>query len=273
MSFVLAFSRDTEMAKRFALAIIIVILFLGIGLIGLDILDIDDGYLIHLPTAMLNTVFISVVSLFVACVAAMIFTLNGAPGVLGLGCAALAVGIGSLLKEWLAGANLNVLITVYDSTLLIASIVHLAGAGFAVTQNGLVKPELKHKQRIVVSCYVGIILGIALVTLLAFRGAVTPFVVPGRTSVLRDIIQVVTATFFAASSLIYLRFYYKSHEVYYYWYSLGLMLFALGIFFISQGSVESPIAWVGRAAMYVGGIYFIVSVSGTFRLLITGKTK
>ncbi len=67
------------------------------------------------------------------------------------------------------------------------------------------------------------------------------------------------------SALIYLRIYSKSRSDFYYWYSLGLILFAFGVIFISQGPLESGIAWSGRASQYAGGIYFLVSVVGANR--------
>jgi hypothetical protein len=73
-------------------------------------------------------------------------------------------------------------------------------------------------------------------------------------------IRGVAAILCIASALIYLRIYFKSRSDFYYWYSLGLILFAFGVIFISQGALESPIAWLGRASQYASSIYVLVAV-------------
>jgi hypothetical protein len=46
--------RDGKMLKRFALGLVIVTVVLGIVFIGLNILDIDEEYRLHLPIARLR---------------------------------------------------------------------------------------------------------------------------------------------------------------------------------------------------------------------------
>ena len=254
------------MFKWFALGLAVAIIFLGIVFIGLDILDIAEDYRLYLPIAILNTVFISVVAILVAYIAAKNFKISGSFEVLGLGCALLAFGGGSLLYGWLVDAGLNTRITAYCSGVLIASAMHLSGAVYTMSKRRLIKSEPRLKQRIVFLSYLGILVVIALITWLAFRGVLPSFIIPliGAIEV-RDVVLGVTVILCVASAIVYLRNYFRSHSDFYYWYLLGLILFTSGVIFISQGAVESRIAWLGRASQYTAGIYFLISVLGAYK--------
>lgn len=263
--FVIPLLRE-QMFKRFALGLAIAIIILGIIFIGLDILDIAEDYRLYLPIAILNTVFICAVAILVAYIAAKNFIISGSLEVLGIGCALLAFGGGSLLYGWLGDAGLNTRITANYSGVLIASAMHLFGAGLGMAKRHLIKSEPKLKQRIIFLSYLGILVIIAFVTWLAFRGVLPSFIIPLIDTIeVRDVIQGVAAILCFASALIYLRIYFSSRSDFHYWYSLGLILFAFGVIFISLGAVESRIAWLGRASQYAAGSYFLVSVLGSYR--------
>lgn len=263
------FPRDEEMLKRLALGIVIFILFAGIVFIGLNILDINEDYRLYLPIAVLNTVFISAIAILVASIVAVHCIAIGSFKLLGLGCGVLAFGVSSLLKGWLLDRDLYLLITVHDYSALIASAMHLIGAVLCMVGLRLAALKLRQKQGalLLCLCYLGTLASIALIILLALQDAIPLLGVSGETAMLRDVIRGITAILFVVSSLICLGIYSKSHTDFYYWYSLGLMLFAFGVFFISQGAVESLIAWWGRAAQYIGGLFFLCAGAGAIRLV------
>lgn len=252
--------------KWLAFGIVLVTIALGIIFISLDVLDIEESARLHLPIAIINTALISAMAFLVTYMAARNFTRVSSPEMLGLGCAVLAFGLGSLIRGWLPSAGLNVPITVNDSSALIASIMHLFGAILSIPKPYGLKSEPGLKQRTILFSYVGILVSITLVTTLAFIDVIPTFVTLGESStVLRDVIRGIAAVFSIASALIYLRMYYQSRMNIHYWYSMGLMLFSLGIIFISLGAVESRIAWLGRASQYLSGIYFLVAVLSVYR--------
>jgi hypothetical protein len=229
-------------------------------------LDIAEGYRLYLPIAILNTVFICVVAVIVAYIAAKNFTISGSLEILGLGCALLAFGVGSLLYGWLVDAGLKTRITANCSGVFMASVMHLFGASLGMAKQRLINLEPKLKQSIVFLSYLGILVIVAFITWLAFRGVLPSFIITLIDNIeVRDVIQGVAAILCFASALIYLRIYLKSRSDFYYWYSLGLILFAFGVIFISLGAVESRIAWLGRASQYAAGIYFLVSALGAYR--------
>jgi hypothetical protein len=256
------------MLKRSALGLVIFIFLAGIVLIGLDVLDINEHYRLHLPVAIFNTIFISAISILVAFIASISYVAKGPPALLAMGCGVLAFGVSSLLKGWLIDRELYLLITIHDYSALIASAIHLVGAfsGMAGLYSAASKPTRGKKTIIMCLCYLGTLASIALISLLAFQGIIPLLGVPDETALLRDVVRGITTILFVASSALYLRRNFKSPIDFYYWYSLGLMLFGFGVIFISQGAVASPIAWWGRVAQYIGGLFFLWATVGAGKL-------
>ncbi|HEY77522.1 MAG TPA: hypothetical protein G4O09_00215 [Dehalococcoidia bacterium] len=263
------------MLKRLALGIVVLILFVGLVFIGLNILDINEDYRIYLPIAVLNTVFISAIAILVASIAAANYIANGKFELLGLGCGVLAFGVSSLLKGWLIDRDMYLLITVHDYSALIAAAMHLVGAALCMVSTRLVAFRLGQKQRtlLLFLCYLGALASIALIILLAVQDVIPLLGVSPGMAILRDVIRGITTVLFIACSLIYIRINSQSHVDFYYWYSLGLMLFAFGVIFISQGAVESLIAWWGRAAQYIGGLFFVYATVGAGRLVHANRKE
>lgn len=248
------------MLKRFAFGPVLVIAALGVIFVGLDVLDILEVYELPLPIPIFNTVFISGIAAPVAYVTTRRWAVTASPQALWLGGGVLAFGVGSLLYGWLPGNELNARITVHESAALIASALHLTGAVLGTAKPRPPKPGFRRNLAIVSLHYLGILAGIALVTLLALRGITPPFHVAEDGSLLRSAVQTTTTAFFFASSFISLRTYFKLKTAFYFWYSLGLMLFALGSILISLSAVEGLIAWLGRGAQYTGGVYLLIAV-------------
>ena len=252
------------MVKRLASVLVLLIIALGMTCLALDILDIDEDYRLFLSIPLLNTVFIFVIAVLVAYFATRSYLAVGAPVILGLGGAALAFGMGSLFKSW-ANLGLDVTITVDESAALIASILHLVTAHVGIFQKGISDSESRGKSRLILGYYLGVIVCIALVIWLVHQSVIPSFAAAEETSrLLRDIVAGITSIFLLAAAVINFINYYKSGTGFYYWYALGLVLFAFGVFFISQGAVESRVAWLGRTAHYFGGIYFLISVTVSY---------
>jgi hypothetical protein len=255
------------MVKRLALGLTIVIIVLGMIFLALDILDINEDYRLLFPIPMLNTLFIFTISVLVAYMAAKSYNRTGSPMILVLGGATLALGTGSLFKSWMVGLGLDVIITVDESAALVASILHFVATNVSKYKLPLTKLEPRWKSRFILIYYLAILVSIAVVILLVLQGIIPSFREPiGSLIVLRSIVRSITAVFFLVSAVINLINYYKLHTDFYCWYSLGLMLFGFGIFFISQGAVESKVAWLGRIAQYFGGIYFLFSVLVSYHI-------
>jgi len=254
------------MSKQFSFIVAVVIIGLGIFFIGLDILDIAEYYRLFLPIATLNTVFIAAVAMAVAYLAARSFIATGSPEILGLGGAVLAFGVGILIYGWFTRAVLEVRLTVYDSTVFMAAVMHLGGVILLKVGLSLFRLKCRQRQGIVLLSYLVICAIIIVVTWLLYRR-----VLPSLT-ISRDLIQGIATILCITAAVICYKIYRKSQDTFYYWYSLGLVLFALGTLFISQGELESRVAWLGRISQYIGGIYFLIAGLGTYRRAIIPET-
>jgi len=249
------------MSKRFALGPVVIIAALGATFVGLDIIDVVEIYELPLSVPILNTVFIAAVAVIVVYVVARKAAVSALPQpALWLACGVLSLGAGILLYGWLPADELNVRISIHESTTLIAATLHLTGVILEVSRPRPPGSGFRQKPRIILLYYLAVIALIAVVTLLAFRDVIPPFSYPDKSSLLRSGVEITALVFFLVSSFIYLRMYSRSQTAFHFWYSLGLLLLAEGSIFLFLGSLRGLIAWIGRAAQYTGGIYLLAAV-------------
>ena len=255
------------MLKWLALGIVIVLVFFGLLFFSLDVFDIDEDFRLHLPSDIINTVLIFAVAVSVVGIAARTYAVTGSPPLLWLSCGALAFGVCGLLRGWFAGQGLNVVIVSYDGAALLASVLHLIGASLCMAKPHRTELVLSRKWWVILAGYLGVLVGIALVAWLAHQSVIPPFHVPGEgPTLLRAVIRWIAIFLFLAASTICFGVYFKLRTDFHYWYSLGLVLFTFGLIFMSLGSIDSRVAWVGLASQYAGGIYLLVAVLGAYKL-------
>jgi hypothetical protein len=260
------------MLKRSAIGLTLVIIALGFIFIGLDILDIAESYRLYIPIAPLNTIFISLVAVPITYLTAKNYMVDGSPEMLGLSCSAFAFGLCILIYGWLTCAGLNVRLTAYDNGIVLASVSHTIGMACGILRRRAGKSGVQIKPRIIFFPYLVILIIIAVVTWLALEGVIstTTTIIDGIA--MRDIIQVAAAILCITSAIIFYNNFRKQHEDFYYWYFLGLILFAFGVLLISQGQLEGRVAWCGRASQYISGLYFLIGAGACWRKSMKRKT-
>jgi hypothetical protein len=254
--------------KIIASGIIMFFIILGIILLSLNILDIGESFRLHLPINLLNTIFISGLAMPGIYMSILCFRLYGSPGLLALGGAQLAFAIGNILKAWLPQSNLSVLIIVYESVLLLASLVFFTGGLLTVLRLLKKKPEFVWKGKVLIWFYSCLLIIISLIFYLVFQWIIPSSVSFGSNIVtVQDILQIVSILFLFSGFGIYLRICYRSRNDAYYWYFLGLLAFAFGVLFISQSPIEARLAWNGRLLQYLGNCCFLITVIIEFKRL------
>jgi two-component system CheB/CheR fusion protein len=210
-----------------------------------------------------NTLFVGVVSFIVAGIAWRNYVSTGRVQVLLLGCGMLVFGLGGVLAAGIrglpGGANLNV--TVYNTSALLGALLHVTAA---LMLAGDLAPETGGRSRLGWLClgYGASVLAIGALTLASLKGAVPVFFIQGvGPTPLRQQVLSAAIILFLFSSLVFLATYRRNGEPFLFWYAGGLALTAisLGGFFI-QNSVGSPVGWTGRAAQYLGGVYFLAAL-------------
>jgi hypothetical protein len=148
----------------------------------------------------------------------------------------------------------------YDIGVLFSSVLHLSMTIITAARPGLVFRESGSRAVITVSMYIGILLILGVITWLGYRGILTystKIITEYLTS--RDVIQGLGAVFCVISAIVYLIRYSRQRRGMYFWYSLGLVMLAAGFFFVLRGFLASRVAWTGRAALYLGSIFFVIA--------------
>jgi hypothetical protein len=128
---------------------------------------------------------------------------------------------------------------------------------------------VKIRKSIIILAY-GSVLGFtALYSAAALEGMTPPFFVLGvGQTVLRMAVLVSAAALFAVSSILFATRYFasRSRSRTLYWYFLALGLTGVGLAAVFFGRAPGdPISWTGRAAMFLGGTYFLKAVHTAFK--------
>ena len=248
------------MLKRLAVGLVVIIIVLGIIFIILDILDIQEDYRLSLPMDILNLILIFIIAIAVAYMSIVVFRITSLPEVIYLGIAALVFGISSLFRGWVDVSG-NLVLNIESITVLGASFLHFLGVNVAMARNHILNTTQKQTLFLVITLYFVLFTVVILVVVFAFRGVTMPYTVPGEgATMFRGIFRIIAIIFTISSAIITYKLYKKLHTSFYYWYSLGLILFAVGICFIPLGGIETRISWVGRFSVYLCGIYFLLSI-------------
>jgi hypothetical protein len=262
----LRFFSEINGLQRSALGILILIVILGMVLLALNKLDIDEGYRLNLPINIFNAIFITALAIPLIYISVKMFTRTGSIKLLTLGGAQLALGVGSLLKGWLPNASLYVLVIMFESIVILTSLIYLLGAIAVFATPAGIQLNSSQKIKALVLTFTGILIIILLIIFLSFR-EIIPASISFRenTMSVQNIMQIVSLLFLFSASFICFRVYLKSPGDLSYWYLLGVLALAFGVFFIAQGPVESRIAWTGRASQYFGNICFLLAVIRSYK--------
>ena len=79
-------------------------------------------------------------------------------------------------------------------------------------------------------------------------------------TMIRDMLVATTSFILLVSGFIFLRRYYVNKSLFLYWYSLGLLLLALGMgILLLQTTTGSALNWTGRSAQLLGGVFLLMA--------------
>ena len=224
--------------------------------------------------AALQTLFLFGTSVVVAYISLKSYLSGGSRTILLLGSGTLAWGFASMVAGWLLGppGGPNIGVTISNSGALLASLFYVASA--TTTMSDSSSRDSKRRKSKVILVFGGTVGLITVLTLLALLGDTPAFFVPGAGStVLRQAVVAAGLFLFAASSILFVRLYHDSRSGILFWYSMALALTAIGLaaFYFGR-TVGDPIAWTGRIATYLGGIYSLIAVWSAFRGLHSSPT-
>lgn len=212
--------------------------------------------------AVLQTILLFGTSVLVAYISMKSYLSGGSRTILLLGSGTLAWGIANMVAGWLLSppGGPNVAVTISNSGSLFASLFFIASASTTMKTDS--SRDVKGRSLKLYLAYGSVVGFIVAVTLLALVGATPTFFVPGIGSTILRQVVVATALFmFAVSSILFMRLYLDSRSGILFWYSMALALTTIGLaaFYFGR-TVGDPIAWTGRIATYLGGIYSLIAI-------------
>ena len=212
--------------------------------------------------ATLQTLFLFGTSVVVAYISLKSYLSGGSRTILLLGSGTLAWGFASMVAGWLLGppGGPNIGVTISNSGALFASLFYIASA--TTTMRASSSRDSKRRKSKLLLAYSGAVGFLVALTMFALLGATPAFFVPGiGSTVLRQVVVAAGLFLFAISSILFMRLYRDSRSGILFWYSMALALTTIGLaaFYFGR-TVGDPIAWTGRIATYLGGIYSLIAI-------------
>ena len=213
----------------------------------------------------LQVVFLTLTSSLVGFISLRGYMQTGSTTLILLGAGALSWGTGSFI----AGLYLtqpNIGISISNTSALVASLFHLTSGIIASRSiSSRARPTLR--KPFLTLAYAGVLGFCGIFTIMCISGIIPPFFVPGVGQTwLRMAVLESASGLMAVSSGIFARLYLSSRSNILYWYFLALGLTAAGLGAVFFGRAPGdPISWTGRAAMFLGGVYFVKAVSSSFK--------
>lgn len=243
------------MPRWVAAALVLAIAVLGIVFLGLDILDIAEDVRLVIPVKIAD-LLISLVLIAVAFFSALNFVRTGRRLQLWLGCGAFILGIGNLIRVALEHAGPNTVITSQEILALMAAWLNIAA--WRYTGGGRVSRMSPRRDRWKsLGWYVLAGAGIVVIVLLSSWHVFPSFFTYAENTTLRDTVRGITSFLFALGSIFLLWRFLVTRTGSVLWYSLGLLLFAFGITYLTLAAIDSRLYWLGKVSLLAGAVYLL----------------
>ena len=171
----------------------------------------------------------------------------------------LAGTIGDLMAH--GDANINV--TIFNTSMLLAGVCHLAGAVLSLRPGSALRLR---RVWLGVGCAAALA-ALGLITRVTLEGGFPVFFIPGQGgTAVRYCVLVAATAMFVLAAVVLLAGWREQRPPFAYWYSLALLLLAVGLFGVTiQLSLWSAVNWLARTAQWLGGVYLLVAAVGSVR--------
>jgi hypothetical protein len=214
----------------------------------------------------LTSIFLTSTSLVVTYVSVRAYMRERLLSVLFLGCGALIFGFTTLVTAVLLGTEeVNFSGTVFVLGALFSAAFHLACASSTYLAR---KPRLGGRYHAFLWVQVALLIVVSIVVA-AFFDALPPFYAVGNgTTEIGQVSLGAAAAAFGLSSVMVLAVFSSSRSRVLYWYSMALGATAAGLVgvILSDGQIVNFEMRVGWAALYLGGLFLLMSVLSAERM-------
>lgn len=215
----------------------------------------------------LNFVFSVVVALVVAIVISRSFLANAMAGFLVLGCGVAIWGVAGFVAAGFGRGDANITVTIHNLCVWFSALCQMAGA--ILLHNP--RQHFHGGAPWLAVGYVGALATVGLLVWLVFADRMPTFFVQGQGGTMaRQLVLVSTIAMFGLTAALLRLVFRESASPFVHWYSLGLLLSAIGLFGVMIEPVHGDLlSWTGRAAQFLGGAYMLIgalSTGRTFRI-------
>jgi PAS domain S-box-containing protein len=252
------------------IALPLIIFILAALLLFLSGLDASKVFEPSGVLPLLNAIFLFACPMVVVYVAVRGYMASGSVTLLMLGSGVFSFALGSLIAGFvLPDKGPNAVITIHNSSALLAGLFHMLGVSSALT-GFQPEPNVHRRKKKLILAFSTTSLITASITYGVLQDLLPIFFVHGQgpTSVRQSVLGA-AALSYLISGIVFLKFYGYTRSRFLYWYATALLLIFTGLCCIFlQNSFGSLIGWTGRAAQYLAGVYLLAAVfkgSGEFQ--------
>lgn len=218
----------------------------------------------------LQLVFVLGTGIAVAYVSARAYNQSGSLNIVLLGTALLISGMASTVSLWTLTPNVpptltpNEAVTIGNLGIMIAAFVLFLSGIAVLIDTRSVEPE--RRRFVLTVSYVGGLVLVMLITILASSDVLPAFLTSGGPTVLRIVVLTTSVILILISSLLFALRYQRSRSTIIYWHTLGLALFGLALVAsVLTVHLGEAMNWASKTALYLSAVYFFVAIqsSGT----------
>lgn len=233
--------------------LIVLVLFLAVCILILigknTILTIEDVIVFSL-----NIILLGFVPIVVSIITAGIYIKKNIYSALMVCCGMLALGIGSILLEVLGSGN--TIVTVYTVCIFLSAVFHITTALWE--RMAFPRPFIKYKISKLFALIFGICLIIFSIYMGSLYGLIPSFSNQNGYSVIRDILLELTIILYFSTFVIFRKHYRYLKIKLLDWYSLWLLIIAIGVFSQLINHNNTFLHWVSSVTFYIGSIFGII---------------
>jgi PAS domain S-box-containing protein len=250
---------DVLNSERLARLAVVPILLFAAAIVIFYWLDIETVAENEVLLALLNLLFSSSITLLVSYLAARSYLREGSTATLFLGSGMLTIGVTTTLVG-LIGPHINALLTLHNVGVFVAGSCFMASAISAFI--GVASKRQLHSSSLTIGAsYIGLTAVIILVAAAAMHDVLPPFIIPGRgATMLRQIVLGGGIIQFGLAALFFRVLYARSRSGFLQWYSLGLILYTVGLMGVWLTTPGTLLNWTSRSAQFLAGPYFLAAI-------------
>ena len=223
------------------------------------VMHLPGSYDSPLLVMTLNGIFSTITSALIALLVARSYMVQSTPSLLLLGCGVIIWGCAGFVSNAVSD-DFNVNVTIHNICVWLSALCHLSGVLVSLK----LKQTLNRANFWLATAY-GMAIGIvALVGAAAVYGHTPIFFVQGQGGTpVRHFVLISAITMFGLTALILSTTNREQRSSFTYWYSLAMVLIAVGLFGVMvQSSRGSLLGWAGRSCQFLSGTYiFMAAIS------------